>query len=109
VKAVIVGQGYVGLPVAMRAVEVGHRVVGLEINVGRADRLAAGVSYVEDVPDDTYGLLVNWYRFPRVHFFIDASGKCSMSPKCLKRVDNSIRTNAAKSRVKREPDKDFIA
>jgi len=36
----------------MRAVEVGHRVVGLENNPSRAERLAAGRSYVEDVPDE---------------------------------------------------------
>ena len=30
---VVVGQGYVGLPIAMRAVEVGHRVVGFDIDV----------------------------------------------------------------------------
>jgi UDP-N-acetyl-D-glucosamine dehydrogenase len=51
-KIVIVGQGYVGLPVAMRAVAVGHVVVGLETNPDRAKRLAAGESYVEDVSDD---------------------------------------------------------
>jgi len=53
VKAVIVGQGYVGLPVAMRAVEVGHVVVGFESDPHRAQRLAAGDSYVEDVADET--------------------------------------------------------
>ncbi len=37
-RVVIVGQGYVGLPVSMRAVEVGHSVVGLEKNVDRASR-----------------------------------------------------------------------
>jgi UDP-N-acetyl-D-glucosamine dehydrogenase len=49
---VIVGQGYVGLAIAMRAVEVGHRVVGFDIDEGRLKRLAAGDSYVEDVPSD---------------------------------------------------------
>ena len=51
-RAVIVGQGYVGLPVAMRAVEVGHDVVGLEADESRAKRLAAGESYVEDVTSE---------------------------------------------------------
>ena len=51
-KVVIVGQGYVGLPVAMRAVEVGHTVVGLEKDVRRAARLVAADSFVEDVSDD---------------------------------------------------------
>ena len=31
-KLVVVGQGYVGLPIAMRAVEVGYDVVGLDID-----------------------------------------------------------------------------
>jgi UDP-N-acetyl-D-mannosaminuronic acid dehydrogenase/UDP-N-acetyl-D-glucosamine dehydrogenase len=51
-RVVIVGQGYVGLPVAMRAVEAGFPVVGLEASTDRAAALAAGRSYVSDVPDD---------------------------------------------------------
>ena len=47
---VVVGQGYVGLPLALRAAEVGHRVVGFDTDEGRTARLAAGDSYVEDVP-----------------------------------------------------------
>jgi UDP-N-acetyl-D-mannosaminuronate dehydrogenase len=39
-RVVVVGQGYVGLPLAMRAVEAGHHVVGVEIDEGRAKRLA---------------------------------------------------------------------
>ncbi len=46
------GQGYVGLPLAMRAVEVGHDVVGFEVDEARVKRLAAGGSYVEDVSSD---------------------------------------------------------
>ena len=49
-RVVVVGQGYVGLPLAMRAVEVGHHVVGLEVDGERAKRLTAGESFVEDVP-----------------------------------------------------------
>ena len=51
-KLVVVGQGYVGLPLAMRAVEVGYDVVGLDLDSERVKRLAAGESYVEDVSDD---------------------------------------------------------
>jgi UDP-N-acetyl-D-glucosamine dehydrogenase len=51
-KVVVVGQGYVGLPVAIRAVEVGFDVVGLEIDERRAKLLEAGESYVEDIPDE---------------------------------------------------------
>ncbi|HEX7276978.1 MAG TPA: NAD(P)-binding domain-containing protein, partial [Acidimicrobiales bacterium] len=43
------GQGYVGLPLAMRAVEVGWSVVGLDTSEDRVKRLTGGESYVEDV------------------------------------------------------------
>lgn len=48
-RLIVVGQGYAGLPVAMRAVEVGFDVVGFDVDVVRVKRLAAGESHVEDV------------------------------------------------------------
>jgi UDP-N-acetyl-D-glucosamine dehydrogenase len=47
---VIAGLGYVGLPLAMRAAEVGHRVVGYDTDPSRVKLLEAGESYIEDVP-----------------------------------------------------------
>ncbi|HEX7131640.1 MAG TPA: nucleotide sugar dehydrogenase [Iamia sp.] len=54
-KLVVMGQGYVGLPLAMRAVEVGYDVVGFDVDSRRVEELAAGTSYVEDVGDDRLG------------------------------------------------------
>ncbi|HEX6567778.1 MAG TPA: nucleotide sugar dehydrogenase [Acidimicrobiales bacterium] len=51
-RVLIVGQGYVGLPVSMRAVDVGFDVVGLEASPERTAALQAGSSYVADVPDE---------------------------------------------------------
>ena len=51
-KVVVVGQGYVGLPLAMRAVEVGYHVVGFDTDSRRVELLRAGVSYVEDISAD---------------------------------------------------------
>ncbi|MFD5146739.1 nucleotide sugar dehydrogenase [Streptomyces sp. NPDC058401] len=48
-RVVVVGQGYVGLPLAIRAAEVGHQVVGYDVDTRRVKSLAAGESYVEDV------------------------------------------------------------
>ncbi|MBM2623302.1 nucleotide sugar dehydrogenase [Actinoplanes sp. LDG1-06] len=48
-RVVIVGQGYVGLPLAVRAARVGHHVVGFDVDDERIKRLAAGESYVDDV------------------------------------------------------------
>lgn len=47
------GQGYVGLPLAMAAVEAGHHVIGFELDERRCKRLSAGTSYIEDVSDKT--------------------------------------------------------
>ena len=48
-RVVVIGQGYVGLPVAMRAVEVGYDVVGLDCDGARVASLRRGKSYVDDV------------------------------------------------------------
>jgi UDP-N-acetyl-D-glucosamine dehydrogenase len=49
-RVVVVGLGYVGLPLAMRAAEAGHQVIGYDTDPGRVKRLGAGESYIEDVP-----------------------------------------------------------
>jgi UDP-N-acetyl-D-glucosamine dehydrogenase len=51
-KLAVVGQGYVGLPLAVRAVEVGFDVVGFDVDSERIKQLAAGESYVEDITND---------------------------------------------------------
>ena len=48
---VIVGQGYVGLPLAMRAVAAGYDVIGYDVDEHRVKALAAGSSFVEDISD----------------------------------------------------------
>jgi UDP-N-acetyl-D-glucosamine dehydrogenase len=51
-RLVVVGQGYVGLPLAMRAVEAGFHVVGYDVDAHRVKRLGDGESYVEDISDE---------------------------------------------------------
>ena len=51
-RVVVVGQGYVGLPLAMRAVAAGHDVVGYEVDENRVKRLVTAETYVEDVPSE---------------------------------------------------------
>ncbi|MCC9707887.1 nucleotide sugar dehydrogenase [Streptomyces sp. MNU76] len=50
-RVAVVGQGYVGLPLAVRAAEVGHQVVGFDVDAQRVKRLVRGESYIEDIPD----------------------------------------------------------
>jgi UDP-N-acetyl-D-glucosamine dehydrogenase len=51
-KIVVIGQGYVGLPVAMRAVKVGYNVVGIDVDKRRIDELTNGDSYVGDISNE---------------------------------------------------------
>ena len=50
-RVVVVGQGYVGLPVAVAAAEAGHAVVGVDLDAERVRRLGEGRSPVGDVED----------------------------------------------------------
>jgi UDP-N-acetyl-D-glucosamine dehydrogenase len=49
----IIGQGYVGLPLAMAAVESGWKVVGLDNSATRVEELNRGHGPVEDISDKT--------------------------------------------------------
>lgn len=57
-RVVVVGQGYVGLPLAVRAAEVGHQVVGFDVDARRVKRLMIGESYIEDVTDSRLASLL---------------------------------------------------
>jgi nucleotide sugar dehydrogenase len=57
-RVVVIGQGYVGLPVAVRAAEVGYAVLGFDLDVGRVAGLARGVSHVEDISADRLGAVM---------------------------------------------------
>lgn len=50
-RVVVIGQGYVGLPVAIRAVEVGFDVVGFDIDKTRIDRLRKAETFIDDITD----------------------------------------------------------
>ncbi|WP_074046126.1 nucleotide sugar dehydrogenase [Dermacoccus nishinomiyaensis] len=50
-SVVVVGQGYVGLPMALRAAEAGHKVTGLDLNEAMVANLNKGVSHIDDVSD----------------------------------------------------------
>jgi UDP-N-acetyl-D-glucosamine dehydrogenase len=45
----IVGLGYVGLPLTLRYAAVGFRVLGIDIDKNKVDRLNAGGSYIEHI------------------------------------------------------------
>ncbi len=54
----IIGAGYVGVPLAQVFADAGRRVVLVDVQQSRVDRLNNGDSYIEDVPSDVLGKLV---------------------------------------------------
>jgi UDP-N-acetyl-D-glucosamine dehydrogenase len=54
----IIGLGYVGLPLAVAFGEAGLDVVGLDVSTDKVSALAAGQSYIEDVPSSAVAALV---------------------------------------------------
>ena len=50
-RIAVVGQGYVGLPLAIAAAEAGFSVVGIDINGDLVSALSAGTSPVGDISD----------------------------------------------------------
>ncbi len=47
----IVGLGYVGLPLMLRYIEVGYKVIGFDIDQSKVDALRQGKSYIEHIPE----------------------------------------------------------
>ena len=67
-RVVVIGQGYVGLPIALRAVEQGFDVVGFDTDPARIGDLLASRSFIEDVSDQELTDALNTGRFhPTVH------------------------------------------
>jgi len=48
-KVVVIGLGYVGLPLAIESAKAGHSTIGLDIDLNRINNLNLGISYLEDI------------------------------------------------------------
>ena len=76
-RVAIIGLGYVGLPLALRASECGHSVLGLDINQNLIQALADSYSHIPDVTD---GALKNQIQSGNLEFSSDFStvSKCEI-------------------------------
>jgi UDP-N-acetyl-D-glucosamine dehydrogenase len=59
----VIGQGYVGLPLAMELVEAGFTVLGIDISEARVAQLAAGDSYIFDISDKQLSAALDTGRY----------------------------------------------
>src|SRR5690242_10876047 len=62
-KVGIIGCGYVGLPLALRFAEAGHRVTGFDVDPHKVSMLNAGKSYIEHIPQNKIQQFVNSRHF----------------------------------------------
>lgn len=62
-RVAIVGQGYVGLPLAVEFARAGFRVTGLEADTERVAALTRGESYIPDVPTEVLQQVIQAGRF----------------------------------------------
>lgn len=61
--AVVIGQGYVGLPVAVAAAEAGWEVVGVDLDKTKVEMLKRGHSPVEDISNEQLQAVIDSGRY----------------------------------------------
>ena len=68
-RVAIIGCGYVGLPLALRFAEAGHKVTGFDTDPEKVRMLNAGKSYIEHIPQTKIQQFVNSRHFNAVTDF----------------------------------------
>ena len=57
-KVVVVGAGYVGLPLAVEVAKAGFKITAYDKSVDKVQSLGRGISYINDVSSETLAPLV---------------------------------------------------
>src|SRR5574340_450232 len=68
-KVGIIGCGYVGLPLALRFAEAGHKVTGFDTDAGKVKLLNSGKSYIEHIQQTKIQQYVNSRHFSATNDF----------------------------------------
>ena len=111
-KVAVVGQGYVGLPVAIAAARAGHEVIGIDSDTNRVQLLKSGHSPIGDISDQQVSGVLNSKNYSIEDNFnkigiceivvicvptpLDQEGKPDLSPlkTALKKIAIYLSTNA---------------
>jgi UDP-N-acetyl-D-glucosamine dehydrogenase len=96
-KIAVIGQGYVGLPLALSAAEAGYEVIGFDINLKLISNLKSGRSHIEDVSDAELSEILNSNLY-----------KPTSDPSEISGVQIGIIAVPTPLNAKREPDLSFI-
>jgi UDP-N-acetyl-D-glucosamine dehydrogenase len=96
-RVAIIGQGYVGLTIAVGAAGAGHTVVGFDVNAGLVDQLNQGHSHIEGIS----GAAING-------FIGKGAYKASTDPSVLEGSDVIVIAVPTPLDEKRNPDLSFV-
>ena len=58
-RVAIIGQGYVGLTIAVGAADAGHSVIGFDVNENLVTSLNLGQSHIEGIPNEQLASLAS--------------------------------------------------
>lgn len=97
-KVGIIGCGYVGLPLALRFAEAGHKVTGFDTDPNKVKMLNSGKSYIEHIPTTKIQQYVNSRHFGATTDF-----------EKLKEVDAILICVPTPLNEYREPDLSYVA
>jgi UDP-N-acetyl-D-glucosamine dehydrogenase len=78
----VVGLGYVGLPFAVEKAKVGFKVIGIEMNPNRAEKVNTAENYINDVSDDDLKRVVSSGKLKAVLGF-EAIGEIDVLVICV--------------------------
>ncbi len=76
------GQGYVGLPLAIEFAKAGFRVTGIDLDAEKVATLNSGESHIPDVPSETVRALVAAGHY-RADTNMDVLGECDAVIICV--------------------------
>ena len=96
-RIAVIGQGYVGLPLAIEFARAGFTVTGVETDLDRVAQLNAGSSYIPDVASDVLDSLVSQGRYT-----------ATADPEVLRDADVIIICVPTPLRKSKDPDISFV-
>lgn len=81
----VIGLGYVGLPLVVVFGKAGYKVIGIDVDTRKVDKLNQGVSYIQDVPTAEIAALVKAGKLSATTDFsalnqVDAVSICVPTP-----------------------------
>ena len=72
-KVVVIGQGYVGLPLAIYAARANYLVIGLDIDTQKIDKLNSGQSTTDDIESIEVKSIVQSQNYRASNNFLEVS------------------------------------